>query len=271
MYKKQGYLKEEYKIFKLKDRVNKDFSFHYHDFHKIVIFVSGDVCYSIEGKNYELNPGDIVLVCKNQLHKPIVSPESDYERIVLYLSQSFLDAEPKLMECFLTAKEEHTNVMRLSGVEHLRVLELLDKAYATGSDYMDDVFSRLLVLEAVAILSRSVHDNGLLFDGTVSFDKKIVTVCEYINGNLSKDLSVDALSRMFYVSKSHLMRQFKEYTGVTIHNYILEKRLLYTNDLCRKGEKVTGACIEAGFKDYSTYLRAKKRMKLRVVGSNEAE
>lgn len=273
MYKKQGYLKEEFKIFRLKDNVCREFSFHYHDFYKIVVFMEGKVTYSVEGKNYELKPGDIVLVSKDQLHKPIISAEWDYERIVLYLSQSFLDAEPKLSECFIKAKEEHTNVMRLSNVDYHRLSETLNKAYdgMSEKEYLDEVFSKIYVYEALAILNRSIHENGFLFAGAVSFDRKIVSVCEYINNNLGSDLSVDSLSEMFYVSKAHLMRRFKDYTGVTIHNYILEKRLLYTANLCREGQKVTVACIEAGFKDYSTYLRAKKRMTLRLVESNDHE
>ena len=89
MYKKQGYLTREFKIFHIKDKTDKTFDFHYHDFYKIIVFIKGDVVYSIEGKNYELRPMDIVLVGKNEIHKPIINPEVEYERIVLYLSQSF--------------------------------------------------------------------------------------------------------------------------------------------------------------------------------------
>ena len=67
------------------------------------------------------------------------------------------------------------------------------------------------------------------------------------------------LASKFYESKYNFMRRFKEYTGYSIHNYILEKRLLLTEKLVGEGMKVTLACIEAGFSNYSTYLRAKKR------------
>lgn len=36
--------------------------FHYHDFHKIILFLGGDVDYIIEGNSYHLQPDDIVFV-----------------------------------------------------------------------------------------------------------------------------------------------------------------------------------------------------------------
>ena len=38
---KTGYLNEQFRLFHLKDQTRKEFSYHYHDFHKVVIFISG--------------------------------------------------------------------------------------------------------------------------------------------------------------------------------------------------------------------------------------
>lgn len=273
MYKKQGYLKEDIRIFELKDKSERSFEFHYHDFFKIIIFLSGKVVYNIEGKNYELKPSDIVLVAKDEIHKPIIDPDYEYERIVLYLSQSFLRQDEKLSECFSVAKENHTNVMRLSNVDFSRLVELLHLAVKKEktNEYAGKLLSGLHITEGLLLINESVHKNGLLFEGSVSYDKKIVAVCEYINSHLSEEITVEILSDKFYISKYYLMRKFKEYTGITIHNYILEKRILLTKELTDSGEKITTACIDAGFKDYSTYLRAKKRMANRLVGAFEAE
>ena len=47
---KTGYL-NEHSDFHLKDQTRKEFSYHYHDFHKVVIFISGKAAYHIEGKS----------------------------------------------------------------------------------------------------------------------------------------------------------------------------------------------------------------------------
>ena len=46
---KTGYLNSDFKFFHLKDNTRKDFPFHYHDFNKILLFLQGDVTYTIEG------------------------------------------------------------------------------------------------------------------------------------------------------------------------------------------------------------------------------
>ena len=42
-YEKQGYLNQDFRLFHLTDEKQRDFSYHYHDFSKIVIFIRGDV------------------------------------------------------------------------------------------------------------------------------------------------------------------------------------------------------------------------------------
>lgn len=67
---KTGYLKEDFRLFHINDRTDREFEWHYHDFHKIIVFVSGKVTYHIEGKAYHLKPQDILLVSQGAIHKP---------------------------------------------------------------------------------------------------------------------------------------------------------------------------------------------------------
>ena len=69
---------------------------------------------------------------------------------------------------------------------------------------------------------------------------------------------MDELAGHFFISKYHMMRQFKQETGYTIHQYITEKRVLLANSLMKTGMSATDACFMSGFKDYSTFLRAYK-------------
>ncbi len=52
-YKKVGYLTTDFKMFHLKDEEMRTFHYHYHDFHKILILLNGDVTYCIEGRSEE--------------------------------------------------------------------------------------------------------------------------------------------------------------------------------------------------------------------------
>ena len=70
-YKKVGYLTADFKMFHLKDEEMRTFHYHYHDFHKILILLNGDVTYCIEGRSYDLKKNDIVLVHAGEVHCPL--------------------------------------------------------------------------------------------------------------------------------------------------------------------------------------------------------
>ena len=109
-YNKRGYLNSDFKIFHLTDQISTEFEFHYHEFHKITIFISGNVQYFVEGKTYPLEPYDIVLVNRNDIHRVQVDPSLPYERIIVYISPGFIDAyrtdDYDLSYCFEKAKKD---------------------------------------------------------------------------------------------------------------------------------------------------------------------
>lgn len=264
-YEKTGYLTEDYKFFHIKDKSDRTFSFHYHDFYKIILFVKGKVSYNVEGKNYELKPNDLILVGRNEIHRPVVDANTEYERFVLYLSDNFLSQElsdkMKLTDCFERTSKEHVNVLHLNSHEITELKSLLERLEIKDNqdDYAAAAHARILLLEFLVLLNESLEKNGISFKGRVAYSETIVRVTEYINTHLSEELSLDKLSGIFNISRYHLMRLFKEGTGYTIHQYILEKRILYTKKLADGGEKIKDACIKAGFKDYTMYLRARKK------------
>ena len=54
---RRGYLTEDFRLFHLKDPQMRPVEFHYHTFHKIMVLLSGQVTYAIEGKSYAMDPG----------------------------------------------------------------------------------------------------------------------------------------------------------------------------------------------------------------------
>lgn len=74
-YIKKGYLHQHFRIFHLKDNSLKDIPFHYHDFHKLILFLDGEAQYIIEGKTYPLKNRDILFVSAGEIHRPITYPD----------------------------------------------------------------------------------------------------------------------------------------------------------------------------------------------------
>lgn len=91
-------------------------------------------------------------------------------------------------------------------------------------------------------------------------DDSIQRLLDHINMNISGDLSIEALSSKFYMSKYHLMHKFKQQTGYSVHSYIQQKRLFKADTLIRSGVTAAQASEQCGFNDYSSFARAYRKM-----------
>ncbi len=265
-YEKKGYLYDDFKMFHIKNTEEKTYTFHYHDFYKILILLKGNVTYSIEGKSYKLKPYDMVLVNKEAIHRPDVSGNEPYERIVFYISGEFLDKhrtkEYDLECCFRMANIEGSDVLRFPAMMNTRLLSIVEEIEANGQNelrYASKLYANVLFMEFMILISRGCMDKTGTFNHTVTFNQKMIDIIQFIGLHLTDELSIEELAEHFYISKYHMMRQFKEETGYTIHQYITEKRVLLAKGLMDGGMSATQACYESGFKDYSTFSRAFKR------------
>lgn len=265
-YIKKGYLNSEFRLFHLTDRETHEVEYHYHDFDKITIFIKGTVTYMIEGKSYELNPYDIVLVKHNDIHRLTVDNRTEYERIIVYISPNFINAYKTdtydLSYCFQKAAEEHSNVLRIPSLEKSSLFRSITRLENSFSDdgYGAELYRQVLFLEFMIHLNRAARKNRLEFLDTVGGNSKVIHILRYINENLSKDLSIDTLADTFYISKYYMMRQFRQETGYTIGNYITQKRLLLAKELILSGMPGSEVCFACGYKDYSTFSRAYKAL-----------
>lgn len=79
------------------------------------------------------------------------------------------------------------------------------------------------------------------------YGQLIHRVCRYIEQSPEDRLNMEALSRKFNVSASHLQRVFKRLLGVSIASYARGFRYKHFKNAVRKGGDVTTALYEAGF------------------------
>lgn len=263
-YERRGYLAEDFRLFHLRDSSLERIDWHYHEFHKIILLLGGSAGYSIEGKRYHLQPGDLVLVGRGCIHRPEILGQLLYERIVLYLSPGFLERmctpDCDLQLCFRRTQELGAHVLRPTRRTELHRQSL----QALEQDLTDDACGAQLLaqchlLEFLVQITRDITEGRLDDVSGTDCNAKIVSVLQYLNLNLTRPITVDALSSQFYISKYHLMRTFRDATGYTIHAYLTEKRLLLARDRIRSGVPVLEACRACGFGDYSAFCRAYKK------------
>ena len=257
---KTGYLDQEFRLFHIKDQTKRTFSYHYHDFHKVIIFLSGKAAYHIEGKSYYLKPWDILLVNRHAIHKPEIDFSVPYERFVLWIRDDIAEAD--LLRCFQKAIDRSFNLIRLDSGTQEKLKQLLFELEASLKDerFGSSLLSTALFTQFMVYVNRIFLEKQYIYDArSYSSDSQIEELLCYINHNLNEDLSIETLARKYYLSKYHMMRKFKEETGYTIHNYITSKRLLLARTQIAEGVPILKAAQLSGFSDYTTFSRAYKK------------
>ena len=93
-----------------------------------------------------------------------------------------------------------------------------------------------------------------------SFDEGIEAAVEYINSNLTSDLSISAITRETNISKSVLYRGFHSAFGMTVSEYIKIRRIEYSISLMHSEPlSVEELAQRSGFAGASYYSREFKR------------
>jgi AraC-like DNA-binding protein len=261
-YEKTGYLESNFRMFHLMDKNMQTVDFHFHDFHKILYFQRGNVSYQVEGRSYLLKPNDIVFVPAGEVHRPILHDASPYERIIIYISQSFLDRYKEenadLSLCLQRAHDNHSHVLRIPAFESSQLGQVMHRLVLSfeSSEYANELYHHILFLEFMIQLNRAALRDGVEYIPTSSSNRKILALLNYLNENLAEDITIESLADRFYINRYYLMHTFKEETGYSIGSYLSTKRLLLARDLIAGGVPITTACYECGFKNYSTFSRA---------------
>lgn len=260
-YNREGYLNENFRMFHLRDTAGQERDFHFHEFDKIVILISGSVNYMVEGTDYSLKPWDILLVRHHMIHKALIDVSVPYERIIIYLNSSYIERfapNGGLMDCFAAAEKRRFCLMRPDNGEIEKLKDSLDRLDASISDteFGAELMRGTLLAQLMVQLNRIMQRDSSRENTTAEQCGKISAALSYINENITGKLSVDELAAMCYLSRYHFMRLFKQQTGCTVHNYIRQKRLVLAARLIREGMSASSAAAECGFTDYSAFHRA---------------
>ena len=261
---KRGYLHEDFRLFHLKDTRAQKVDYHYHEFDKLILLLGGKVSYVVEGVTYFLQPWDVLLVQHNMIHRPVIDPSEPYERVVIWLGREWLrsrsDPGEELDTCFETARQRGFHLLRFGAERRLQYMQLIQQLEQSlhsgefGASRMADTLCQQLLIA----VNRDILRDRTAQEQRDSYrvDPKMDEVRHYIAEHLTEALSVDILAGKFYLSRYYLMHRFKAVTGYTVHQYISQKRLLRAGELIRSGVPVMKAAEQAGFSEYSTFLRA---------------
>ena len=216
------------------------YKMHTHPHYEILLFLSGDADYAVEGNVYRLHSGDMMIMSKLESHHLVLRSDADYERMVIHFN---LDDE-QIRSFFDTKPLGRYNLFKAADIPD-RWKFYIEKACVHGQHF----YLLPLVYE--------ISECGL--PDSEGVQDRAHLIIKYINDNLENELSLDGICEKFYISKTHLNRVFKKIAGTTVWDYITTKRLFLAKRKIAHGSNPTDVFLSSGFTDYTTFFRAYKK------------
>lgn len=251
-----------YFLFDYDDRsadINMEFQ-HFHRFYEIHILLDKEANHLIEGNMFHLKNFDITLLSPGILHKSEYPDGPAVKRLIIDFCMpiaehvSVQDDFQKVLSVF----RSDTPVYRFEREVQEELAAFLNNIFHTcKSD--SDIKSLRLHSALIAFLTCLYQHKGENIYNNLSEDSltsKIYSITSYIHSHFADDLSLEELSRQFYISPYYLSHQFKLITGFTITNYIQMTRIRNAQQMLLSGDKkITEIAEQCGFNSFSQFNR----------------
>lgn len=261
----QKMTKENYEIYYYSDSHFQSVSPHVHDYYEFYFPVAGKIEMEIEGKYTPLSSRSVVIVPPGTVHRAVTeTDERSYCRYVFWISASYyrrLSAQSEELAYIVKRVEsdgkyiyhfkEHEYALIQSKILRLIEEESMDR-------YGRSVFAGIMISDLIMTLSRLAYEQDHPKHKEKEIDL-IQAMIGYIDRHLDEDLSLETLGEQFYISKYYAAHEFKERTGMSVHQYIVKKRLERCADEIKTGKAVSRIYADYGFTDYSAFYRAFKK------------
>ncbi len=211
---------------------------HFHDTYEIYYLLSGSKNYFIKDRTYPVSEGSLVFINRFDLHRTIDAGVPSCARFLINFKPFFLPAEDKdRKNKLLLPFTSDIGVVPLTFRDRTFVEDLLLKMYNEINN-ADTGFEEMLVsylLQLLVFSARFLEQNSDSHSAfTNSAHEKAAPIVQYINAHFMEPLTLDSLSRSFYLSPYYMCKIFKEYTGFTFIEYLNNLRVKEAQRLLRE-------------------------------------
>ncbi len=138
----------------------------------------------------------------------------------------------------------------------LELYGMLFEMAKPGSGSVPDGRRELLIALIYSYLSPIVSAKiTIKRSGAVSDAQRVFDICRYIGGHCQEKLTLEKLSREFFVSRSAIVRDFRLALDMTVVEYITAFRIQKAKSLLRRGARISDVAESCGFSSDSYFTK----------------
>lgn len=234
-----------------------------HDQYEVYCLIDGEIDYVIEGRSYHAEPGDILLLGKEEVHQLRVDLSKDYERVVFHFDESILPRSYWEKGGFFARLETTGYLSRQLKSEQVKqtVIPLLIKNAMQVLENENYQQERLLAISILLIAEINKMNSQKAFTEPYShISDPIRKSLSYISDQLSEKITVDEVSKMAGLNPNYFSRLFKREMGMGFGEYVITKKMYQARRYIFSGDTASEAALKVGYTNYSSFFQSYKKI-----------
>ncbi|WP_243154900.1 AraC family transcriptional regulator [Clostridium thermarum] len=227
--------------------------YHCHKHAELSYVLSGTTNYTINNSIYKLKKGDFIIFNPGVYHEEFLTPGEQVSELHMGFDNLSIEGLPKN---FLL-KENSSPVVHLKKYrkEFDGCIHQIISEQAKNEPGFDIVLKSLSMNLLVLLLRETYCDEEVQQTESLSFnssDKSTIvrTIIAYMNEKYTEEISLDKMAKTTYLSPVYISKIFKEETGYSPINYLINIRLQKAKQLLESGNSSVKAAAESvGYND----------------------
>lgn len=241
---------------------------HVHKAVELLYVKSGSFIVLLDGVEYAIEKGDLVLFCSNAIHHVFTKNLPDNEYYVIKISPAFFlqfsteDEGAEYVMRFAINRKENKSIWtrkELEGTPLLSALQSLIEEHE-NQKYASQVATKLKIMELLVEILRSDSPPVEKAPHTQAA-ALIYNTMVYVRNHYAEDMDERELARSLGMSYSYFSRSFRRVTGMTFKQYLNRTRVNQAEKmLCRGTTSVSEVATKCGYNSISYFISVYKNI-----------
>lgn len=218
-----------------------------HSYHEILLYIDGNAELLTKDGQRFLKNNSLIIIPKETYHFLRLTSSEKFKRLKISVPAFDDESIPiyHIRDKLRIFENLNENVFHI----YNRLLQILSEKNDNTGFY---AYSAFLML--ISEIELSGVDK--VTDCQTINKSPMTDVMEYISAHLSDDLSIKKLAGFFHMSTSGIAHSFKKEFGISLHKFIIQKRLICAQKLIHRKIPLTQIYQDIGFVDYSSFYKA---------------